>query len=240
MLFCHNASHLCFFSFQHWMSWECFIFFFPQCLQCFVPLFIFFKGILQARRITNMKKNLYSSLLVSLGLPCRASWITKRPQIALDGPVYKSSCLFNAFWLLGLLGQFWGAHAAPAMQSLQAVQQHSTNSPAVGWWLVGPSSPHFPSLCKTELLFWAAFMAEMVLNNSWSGNLSSYCLILKENKTKMKRPFPLLFVILLITVLQHFPRPIMYCLGRLAECKPYCSVLYSGGSWKKSSWIKTL
>lgn len=124
------------------------------------------------------------------------------------------------------------------MQPLQAVQQHTTNPSATGWWLVGPSSPPFPSLGKTA--FWAAFMAEMVLNNSWSGNLSSYCLILKENKTKMKRPFPLLFVILLIRVLQHFPRPITYCLGRLAECKTYGGVLYSGGSWKKSSWIKPL
>lgn len=47
--------------------------------------------------------------------------------------------------------------------------------------------------------------------------------------------FPLLFVVLLIAVLQRFLRPITYHLGRLAECKTYHSLLYSDGSWKKSS-----
>lgn len=96
----------------------------------------------------------------------------------------------------------------------------------------------FPQPGQNWVAFCAAFMAEMVLNISWSGNLSSYCFILKQNKAKIKGPF--LFVVLLIAVLQHFPRPITYCLGRLAECKTYHGLLYSDGSWKKSSWIQAL
>lgn len=88
---------------------------------------------------------------------------------------------------------------------------------------------------QNQVAFRAAFVAEMVLNISWSSNISSYCVILKENKAKIKGPFRLLFVMLLIAVLQCFPRPITYCLGRLSGCKTYHGLLYSNGLWKKSS-----
>lgn len=140
----------------------------------------------------------------------------------------------------GVAGAVLGTPSSPSHAAI-AGSPAEPHSSTCSWVVTGRTIlPPFPQPEQNCVTFWTAFMAEMVLNNSWSGNLSSYCLILKENKTKMKRPFPLLFVILLITVLQHFPRPIMYCLGRLAECQTYSGVLYSGGSWKKSSRIQTL
>lgn len=47
-------------------------------------------------------------------------------------------------------------------------------------------------------------MAEMTLNISWSGNLSSYSFILKENTAKIKGPFTLLFLVLLIAYYSIF------------------------------------
>lgn len=65
--------------------------------------------------------------------------------------------------------------------------------------------------------------------------LPSHCFILSENKAKIKAPFPLLFFVLLIAILQHFPKLITYHLAELAECNTDHGLLHSDGIGKKSN-----
>lgn len=155
MLFCHDASRLCFFTFQDWMTWE---FLFhppshpPKHLQCFIP-FVFVKGNTANRKTCQYEEDHPFLGVTSMGLPCRVCQFTNRPQVTLDGPTPKSPWLFNAIWLLRSLGQLWGAHPA-STGSCHAVTAAPSSTPLTYLQLGGgwqdpplPISPAWAKLC---------------------------------------------------------------------------------------------